>query len=388
MIAKLFERVSYAHLLAYNVILGLSAGLIIAGFIYALEQSRLLIWNTLPTALGLDTLYDWYVIAACTVGGLLLGLALKTLGDYPKSLEITLADYKKTKAFDYRHLWQAVLISLVSLGFGASLGPEAALATLIGGLITLAGVKLKHASLVAYGADINSKLTRPKRVLLGLAAASSAWLVFSNIGDNESYFDITTESYLFNFTDLAWMLLIIPAAVLVGWLYNRSEAQFDDWFADSRKQNIVLTATAGGLMLGLLGFIQPDILFSGHENLGWLLQSIAINGTWFFVGLVLAKIAATAICLTTGWKGGRFLPVLMMGAAAGLAVSTITPVSAMFAMAIGMAACLSFVLKKPLIAGLLVVLFFPLSLALQIMAAAFIARRIPNLRRSVSRVAS
>lgn len=54
------------------------------------------------------------------------------------------------------------------------------------------------------------------------------------------------------------------------------------------------------------------------------------------------------------------------GAAAGLSLATfvggLTPI---FAMAIGMSAALSFVLKKPLIAGLLVACFFPLSLAIQ-----------------------
>lgn len=383
MLQKLTRSSSFAMLLIYAVTLGGIAGLLTGGFVYVLEFVQGLIWNDLPTALGLTNIYGWYVVAACTLGGLLVGIGIHLLGNYPTTLEASLEHFKKTKAFDYKHLWQAAIISVISLGFGASLGPEAALTALIGGLATLIGVKLKSASFVSNSATVTARLPKAKRSLLALAAAVSGLLIFRLIDGKDGYFSVINQTYSFQASDLAWMLVVIAAGVIAGGLYLKAENVFESLFAQSRKLNIILTTTAGGLMLGMLAYIHPDVLFSGHENLDYLLGSIVVNGTWFFVSLALVKIAATTICLATGWKGGRFLPVLLIGAAAGLSLATfvggLTPI---FAMAIGMSAALSFVLKKPLIAGLLVACFFPLSLAIQIVLTAFIvsvlAKRMPR----------
>lgn len=386
MITQRMRRASYAHLLLYSALLGAFGGLATAGFIYLLEQIKRLIWNNIPTALEIDSIYGWYVILVCTLGGLLLGVAIRFLGDYPKSLEATLAHYQKNRAFDYKHLWQTAVISLISLGFGASLGPEAALVTLIGGFVTLTSVRLKQASRVAYGADVVKKLPKPRRTLLGLVAAAVAWFVVRNLGTSDPYFTITNQPYSYDLTDLTWMIAVIAIGAFAGWLYNQVDVRAETWLGPARQQNIIFATTAGGLLVGLLAYINPEVLFSGHENLGSLLTSINVNGTWFFISLALLKILATTICLATGWKGGRFLPVLMIGAAAGLSIATITPVSAMFAMAIAMSAALTVVLKRPLVAGLLVACFFPLMLAPAIIITAFMVSRLkfPNLRRNVS----
>lgn len=385
MIEQHLKKASLAYLLAYSIILGALTGFVTVVFIYILELVTQLIWNVVPTALGVNSLFSWYVIAACTVGGLVLGILLRYLGEYPTSLEDTIAHYKQHQAFDYKHLWQAGAISLVSLGFGASLGPEAALATLVGGLISLSSVRLKKAAAVAYGVEAATKLPRPQRTLLTLAAVAAGWLVFSNFTAGESYFSITSQAYRFSIAELAWIFAVLPAGILAGWLYNKSDAYFEKWLAPSRKQNVILTATAGGLMLGLLAYIRPDVLFSGHENLGYLLSSIEINGLWFFVSLALAKIAATTICLATSWKGGRFLPVLMVGACIGLALATFLPSPAMLLMAVGMSVTLTAVLKKPLIAGLLVACFFPVTIALSVFLAALLTHQVITLLPKVSR---
>ena len=82
---------------------------------------------------------DIYTLLLCTIGGVLVGLCAKYLGDYPKDLETSVGQFKRTKQFDDRHLVQGVVASLASLGFGAALGPEAALVSLVGGLSTWIG---------------------------------------------------------------------------------------------------------------------------------------------------------------------------------------------------------------------------------------------------------
>lgn len=375
---KISLQSSYPLLLLAGMAAGAIAGLFTAGFIYTLRLAQEVIWNDIPVALDISDVYGWYVVAICTIGGLLVGLAVKLLGDYPTSIEQALEQFKKTKKFDYKHIWQAAIISVISLGFGASLGPEAALTALIGGLATLIALRLKHIETIQ-----NIKLGKRKGRILGLAAAASGYLAFSAVSISDNYFQITNQTYRFVFSDMLWMFAVIALGILAGGLYLWSERLFEKLYSPSRKLNTVLATTAGGLMLGMLAYLHPDVLFSGHEDLGYLLGSVEVNGLWFFVSLAIAKIAATTICLATGWKGGRFLPILMVGAAIGLALASIAGVTPMFAMAIGMSAALSFVLKRPLAAGLLVACFFPIALTIQIVLAAFVvsllATRLPRL---------
>jgi H+/Cl- antiporter ClcA len=65
--------------------------------------------------------------------------------------------------------------------------------------------------------------------------------------------------------------------------------------------------------------------------------------------------------LTTGWKGGQFLPMMFGGAALGLSVSALFPVvPAPVAALAAMGALIAVVLPKPLIALILMALMFPL----------------------------
>lgn len=50
-----------------------------------------------------------------------------------------MAEFKETKRVDYKNVPKACVSALITLFFGASLGPEAALVNIIGGLSTLVG---------------------------------------------------------------------------------------------------------------------------------------------------------------------------------------------------------------------------------------------------------
>ncbi len=56
-----------------------------------------------------------------------------------------MAEYKKTGRIEYRFVHRATLTAIIVLVFGASLGPEAALVGIIGGLCTWVGDRFKFA---------------------------------------------------------------------------------------------------------------------------------------------------------------------------------------------------------------------------------------------------
>ena len=124
-------------------VLGVVGALVTVGFIRAMEEVKDLVFTDLPDALDIQPDNRVFIIVVVVFGGALLGLARKLLGEYPASLEQAIEDHKATGQFDYRHVWQAIVISLISLGFGAALGPEAALMAIVGGLSTWIGLVIE-----------------------------------------------------------------------------------------------------------------------------------------------------------------------------------------------------------------------------------------------------
>ena len=71
----------------------------------------------------------------------------------------------------------------------------------------------------------------------------------------------------------------------------------------------------GGLAVGIIAVFFPQVLGVGYEA-----TDMALNATlslWLLVALVIAKTAATAISLGTGFAGGVFSPSLYVGAMVG-----------------------------------------------------------------------
>ncbi|ODT77101.1 MAG: chloride channel protein [Acetobacteraceae bacterium SCN 69-10] len=90
---------------------------------------------------------------------------------------------------------------------------------------------------------------------------------------------------------------------------------------------IWLRPAIGGLAVGGLGLITPQVLSSGHGALH--LQFIQSFGLFALVGLLVLKSMASAISLGAGFRGGLFFASLFLGALIG-------KISAMGAALIGM----------------------------------------------------
>ena len=121
----------YLGLLA--ALLGGLIGAISAEFLHFIEWGQHLLWKELTSNLPVQTLL------VATLGGLLIGLSQRYLGDHPKGINEAVSEISETGRLDYKHLPQGMLTASTSLIFGASLGPEAAIMDVIGGLGTWAG---------------------------------------------------------------------------------------------------------------------------------------------------------------------------------------------------------------------------------------------------------
>nr|VDD47947.1 unnamed protein product [Brassica oleracea] len=78
----------------------------------------------------------------------------------------------------------------------------------------------------------------------------------------------------------------------------------------------------GGLTVGIIALVYPEVLYWGFENVDILLESrpfVKGLSADLLLQLVAVKIAATALCRASGLVGGYYAPSLFIGGAAGMA---------------------------------------------------------------------
>ncbi len=363
---------------------GMVGGLVTVGFVKALNGVQDLLWETLPDALGVAQNALPFAVVTCAVGGILLGLARRRLGEHPESLEEALDGFRRDRAFDYRHLPHAVVISLISLGFGAALGPEAALVAIVGGLGTLIGKFIAKSAAeqrtfvylglagalgglfstpgaAALPIDDTYARERPGRIWLllpGLAAAGGGAWVFSRLLTGPGYFDYSYPPYDFAPVDLAWAALAAVAGAVLALLFVACSRGTDRVTAPLGGR-LVARSLLGGIALGLLVSASALVLFSGHEGIQTLIDDVDAS-VGFLLGVAAAKVLAANLCLSTGWKGGKFFPIMFAGAAVGLALAqALTAFPAMVGLAGAMTAAVGGLIRKPIATVLLMALVFP-----------------------------
>ncbi|MDL2261078.1 chloride channel protein [Methanimicrococcus sp. OttesenSCG-928-J09] len=118
--------------LIYALLLGAFIGAVTWLFLWVMNFCLELIWTDLPEKI--DFLY--LPVIVCTIGGVLVGLCKKYFGNVPGVLSIELQEIQKTKRVEYKNLPGITISAFLPLIFGGSIGPEAALVSILGGLST------------------------------------------------------------------------------------------------------------------------------------------------------------------------------------------------------------------------------------------------------------
>ncbi len=374
--------------IAVAAALGALGGVTTVAFVRLLDGVKQVLWTDLPQWLGVDST-AWYVIFPIVlVGAVLLGVARHHLGEFPVSMEQAVEDHQRDGEFDFRHLWQATVISLISLGFGAALGPEAALMAILGGIgswvarvidanttesadISFIGVSGALGALFGTaGAAMlvldprssdaaDARDGRLWRVLPGLVAAAVGLYLYRVLGTSDHYFDLGLPVYSFAVADLLWSVPVTLVSTAAGLAFLGVGRATDRLLAPIAERP-VLISVAGGLGLATLASMSSLVLFSGHEGVDTLITDYGHDSSGFLVAIAAAKLAAAALLISAKWKGGRFFPLMFVGAALGLALSQLGGnINEVVALAAGMTAVVGVLMRRPLLAGGFMILFFP-----------------------------
>ncbi|HHD2754001.1 TPA: chloride channel protein [Clostridium perfringens] len=392
---------SLGILILYGIFLGGVVGAVSWLFLSIVSLGIHFMWNELPGKIN----FPYWTLLVCSVGGILVGLCQKYLGEYPKLMPEVMAEFKKTKRVDYKNVPKACVSALITLFFGASLGPEAALVNIIGGLSTLVGDILKwtvkdkelqkydsvvtefsmeaalglifHAPLIGLTPLIegdDSKVRKNiKTIIYSITtAAGFAVLILLSQIDNRPSFIVHFGNFSLGVGEVVSIIPLIVCGILMALLYGLYGKILHKVFLPLKNYKII-RALIGGIILGIVGTLLPYTLFSGEHEVKELVKEWSTLSVWILILISLLKLFLTEVCLSTGWRGGHIFPVIFSGVSMGYALSTIFSIDPVVTVTIVTTAFTSAVLRNAVVTLLLLVLFFPSSLIWVMLIAAFLS---------------
>ncbi len=283
----------------------------------------------------------WYVVLlAPAAGGALVGWGLVNL--LPARRTGGVPDVIEARAIGGRHielkpaLWSAGITAL-SLGAGASSGREgpmvhlgAAISTALARRFRLPGWSEKTLLASGVAAAVSASFNAPiagvlfaHEVILGhyarrsfvpIVIASVGGTVFSRLWFGDVAAFQIPDYQITSFWEIPAFALLGVVCALVSVLFQVALVG-TDYVARSVDVSLYLRPVIGGLMIGAIALVFPQILGVGYEATDLALKNQLSFEIMF--GLLFAKTAATAITLASRFGGGVFSPALYLGAMTG-----------------------------------------------------------------------
>ena len=374
-------RISEAGLVLLAVPIGILAGLL------TMMQGRLahglqLLLNELGTeGIAADAIFPVRLLAI-PVAGLALGIgSAAAIRRWRTPVDVVEANALRGGVIPMRDTLIVCAQTIVSNGAGASVGLEAAYAQAAGGTASGIGqwLRLRRADMrilvgagagAAIGAAFNAPLAGAFyafEIVIGaytsaaiapvVAACLSAVLVARLFGTESRFAPLSDGHAIATVDYLLFGFLGILCAV-IGIAIMRSVSFVEKQVRNSPIKEVWRPAV-GGMLIIPFGMITPQLLSAGH---GALHLDLATEVTWGFIFFVLvAKIAASAISLGFGFRGGLFFASLFIGTLVGKLfadashyVAAFPSVSASNASLVGMAAMAVAVVGGPMTMSMLV----------------------------------
>jgi H+/Cl- antiporter ClcA len=360
-----------------------AAGMAVATIAFLLAYSGLkdVLWEEIPQALDLDP-HSWYTLVVTSLGGLVVGVLLAIVPGHggPSPAHGHGIGMEQLPPL---HAAGAVLVSLVSLVVGASLGPEAALLTVALAIGTIVGGRVGRPELekLVGGSGVGSLLSglfgspiAPAVLMLEvtgvtghnlyvflapvLVASAVGLLTFEAILDGP-LLDIHLPAYTAVELAHVFEALAIAAVAAVAGLVVIALHRGVKRALQPISERTVLKATLGGVGSGVIALVAgEETLFSGEHELEVLLGSTDSYDLEALLLILGGKLLALALSLETGFRGGRIFPVLFIGATVGFIASDLfDDVPLAVAVASGMAGAAVAIMRLPVFIALTVSFF-------------------------------
>jgi len=297
---------------------------------------------------GAIAIEPWRIAFVPCLGGLVYGTAAYLMWrwrprDIVDAIEANALHGGRMSLTDSLRL---TLLTVLSAGVGASVGLEAAFTQLGSGTASRLGrlLHLRRADLrtfvgcgaaAAIAAAFNAPLAGAFyafELIIGaytlatlapvVVAAVTAALVIRALFGGDPIF------VLYNHVDLAaghYLVLAVVGAAAAGLaIASMIGVTFVEQWSRRVKLPVWARPAVGGVVLGGLALFYPQVLGSGHGGIESTIASGSLGVELpLLIGLIFAKIAASAVSIGSGFRGGMFSSSLYFGALFGVAASMI-----------------------------------------------------------------
>ena len=413
-VSALFGRVlqnEHIVLVILAILVGCLVGVAVALFREFISTVQTVTFQTdlerLPSVIA--ELKWWHILSVPTLGGLLVGLLSYYFlpGRRPHNVaDVIEANALRGGRMSVKVGLMTALVSGLSIGTGASVGREgpavhlgASLSSWVGRRLhlsrsltrTLLGCGVASAVAASFNAPIAGALFANEVVVGHYALKAFAPIVIASVAGTAVSRIWFGDYPAFSFeTGMIASLWELPAFVILGSLsavlaiiFMRS---IDFANKSSRALPIPIWArpAAGGMFIGLIALKFPEVLGVGYATVE---SALLLEFTmWALIGICVAKVAASAICIGSGFGGGIFSPALvigaMLGASFGILATSIFPMYASNVSVytiVGMGAVAAAVLGAPISTTLIIFeMTSNYGLTLAVMVAVVIASEITH----------
>jgi chloride channel protein, CIC family len=335
-------RQSEVALTAIAALLGGVIGLIVTGMSRLVQQMHVVLFGIdLNEKLsGAADLEPWRVLLWPVVGGAVMGLSFWLVGRLKRAYAVDPIESNALHGGRMSLLDGAAvaLQSIISNGFGGSVGLEAGYTQAGSGLSSTVGQQLKlrrndlrvmvgagaaAAIAAAFGAPVAGAFYGFE-VIIGtyaiahvapvMAAAITGHLVSQALGGTLYHIDAGVTQAVES-VDYALYLVLGVVCTFLAVLLMRLVWWIERGFRRTGLP-MVLRPVVGGLLVGALALVTPQALSAGHGALDYnLATELTISALMIILGV---KMLASAVTLGSGFRGGLFFAAILLGAVTGL----------------------------------------------------------------------
>jgi chloride channel protein, CIC family len=350
---RAFVRARESSLIVLAVLVGTAAGLIVFAMGTGVDLLHRVFFRLEPGVRlsGLAHLDPILAISVPLAGGIVFGIARELITRWRPEREIDPIEANALHGGRMSLLGSIIVAAetVWSSGVGASVGQEAGYTQFAGGVASRLGMafRLRRADLRilvgcgaaggiagAFGAPLAGAFYGFELIIGGYSPTSLAPVAVSAlIGYLVAHALAATEVGIVAPTQMvvAPHDLVISAAIgvfsaAVGILTMRGVSLCEALFARLKLRPTLRTGI-GGLLVGLMAMVAPQVMSSGHGALQF--SGMLELSLWTVALLFVLKIAASIISLGSGFRGGLFFSSLLMGALGGhllaVALTTVLP---------------------------------------------------------------